>query len=39
MGISVAAAKKHLANLRRLYGVSNRVELVRAALKSGDIPP
>lgn len=37
MGISEAGAKKHLEHLRRRYGVTNRVGVVRAALECGDL--
>jgi len=37
MGISKTGAKKHLEHLRRRYGVTNRVAVVRAALEAGDL--
>ena len=37
LGISETGAKKHVEALRRRFGVTNRVALVRAALESGDL--
>jgi DNA-binding NarL/FixJ family response regulator len=36
-GISLAGAKKQVAYLRRHYGVTNRVGVVRAAIECGDL--
>lgn len=37
LGISLRAVKKHVENLMRRYGVTNRVALLRAAIEVGDV--
>ncbi|MGH3117704.1 MAG: response regulator transcription factor [Gaiellales bacterium] len=37
LGISDAGAKKHVLRLRRHYGVTNRVSVLRAAIELGDV--
>lgn len=37
IGVSIAGAKKHVAALRKRYGVANRAAVVRAAIEAGEL--